>query len=183
MDYAVLVVSSTVVSRTAMENLSQTVRASLSEVKGEDGELRLSSGFQFTRTRCTSWSTASRRPCWPGSCPAFHRYSRALPERRHPQCGHRPGGQLCAGLLGALWLGERRVGPGRHRGGGGGPDQPQRGGVGCRGPAPPAGAGRGGWVPHRQKGFRPLDQMAATASAIMPSISSRTSSGVFVRTP
>ena len=42
-----LLVSSTVVSRTAMENLSQTVRASLSEVKGEDGELRLSSGFQF----------------------------------------------------------------------------------------------------------------------------------------
>lgn len=42
-----LVVSRSVISRTAMANLSQTVAGSLGEVGHENGELRLSGGFQF----------------------------------------------------------------------------------------------------------------------------------------
>ena len=66
-----LVVSSTVVSRTAMENLSQTVRASLSEVKGEDGELRLSSGFQFYQNEVYLLVYSQQEALLAGQLPSF----------------------------------------------------------------------------------------------------------------
>ena len=66
-----LLVSSTVVSRTAMENLSQTVRASLSEVKGEDGELRLSSGFQFYQNEVYLLVYSQQEALLAGQLPSF----------------------------------------------------------------------------------------------------------------
>lgn len=80
-----------------------------------------------------------------GAAPrVFHRGGGALSKRTDQGSGHPPGPLLRAGLLCALWLGGRGLGPGNHPRGRGRPDQPERDDAGGGGPAPAAGAGGGG---------------------------------------
>ena len=164
-----LVVSSTVVSRTAMENLSQNRPGQPLGGKGRGrGSCGWGSGFQFYQNEVYLLVYSQQEALLAGQLPSF--FTGIQEPFQNGVTRSVATGQGDSYVL-DFWVpfgwGDRRVGPGRHRGGGGGPDRPQRGDVGRRGPAPPAGArqGRGGYLIAR-RAFRPLDQMAATASAI-----------------
>ena len=63
-----LLISGSVSTQTAMDQLSQTVRGNLNQISMVDGSLQLGEDFHFYSDGVYSWSTARARPFWRGRC-------------------------------------------------------------------------------------------------------------------